>query len=716
MNDYFKPRVNAGGSSAPLKEITKEFRAELLSSIEEIFELLNAELQVGNLNLCTAVVELENNAIAKSHRPTALFNEKTCPFFGDEGYGRFLVRVNSAGLNALKEKIETAQTKSAIKAISTIKRISEYTPKLDTIGVDLDPIIIRLFRYDDNKINILADQHFETILQENNVRWTKHPSELVCLYKVFSYSNSLLELLPRVRTIQSAIRSQSITVKPMSESMIASEPAALAPPLEGEDYPVVAVVDSGISLNCPAVIPWLVGSKCYVPQQFRNFSHGTFVSGLATNAFHFNQDPRFPECQSKVFSVEVLGDNVGDVFEIINAMYEVAKEQPNIKVWNLSLGSSVPVSLEEISVMALMLDEFQDRHDCLCIVAAGNYTDTLRDWPPSSSLNDRVSSPADSVRSITVGSLAHIDGHVKNGEPSPFSRKGPVSNYVQKPDLVHFGGNFLSIGGGIPIPLGVNSVCPYGNKRNDVGTSFSTPVVASIAANLYQKLGTRASPNLVKALLIHNANMNNVYIQSKEFKPYFGWGIPQNINSILEVNDFEATLAFQGHAQKSFEVEKLPFPIPESLRTVDGKVRCEFFITLVYQPELDPNKAFEYCQFDVNVGFGEIKDGSFSSKIPRQQDNHNFESELVKNGDKWSPIKVYQKRFPNGIKIDDWKLRVSVLDREGVEAQGVQIPFTILLTIRDIDKEKPIYNEMAQLMDAYNWEVSNLTIEQRIEV
>lgn len=713
--DYFHPPVNTGGSNAPLKPVTAEFRAELLSSIDTVSHSLEIGTAIGGVNTCAAVVELENNATAKSHRPTALFNDKTCPFFGDQGYGKFLVQVSPEGLDELRDKIESATTKTALKALSAIKGISKYTPKLDSIGDDLAPIIVRLFRYCDEELNNVVDQKFEEFLDSKDAQWVKHPSESVRLYKVFSYSNTLLELLPFVSSVQSAIRSQSITVKPMSDSTVKSEQAESSDPQEDALYPVIGVVDSGVSTNCPAIQNWVVGSKCYVPEPLRDFSHGTFVSGLVSNSFHFNQDARFPECQSKVFSVEVLGDGVGDVFEIINAMHEVAQEHPHIKIWNLSLGSSSPVSLDEISTMALMLDEFQDKYDCLCVVAAGNYSDSLRDWPPVSELNDGVSSPADSVRAITVGALAHVDGHVRNEEPSPFSRKGPVSNYIQKPDLVHFGGNYLSVGG-MPIPLGVNSVCPEGRKRNDVGTSFSTPVIATIAANIYQQLGDRASPNLVKALLIHNANMNHGHKLDNEHKPYFGWGLPQDVSTILEVNDFETTLAFQGHAQKSFEVEKLPFPIPDCLRTEEGKVRAEFFITLVYQPHLDPNRAFEYCQFDVNVGFGEYKDGSFSSKVPRQKDAHNFECELVKNGDKWSPIKVYQKRFPNGTNIEDWKLRVSILDREGVEAQGVQIPFTILMTIRDIDKEKPVYNEMAQLMDAYNWEVSDLIIDHRIEV
>ncbi|WP_162144614.1 S8 family peptidase [Photobacterium halotolerans] len=516
-------------------------------------------------------------------------------------------------------------------------------------------------------------------------------------------------------TIQSAVNSNNIALQPMNNKGINAEPADILPPDPLLDYPVVGVVDSGVSVVCQPLNKWVIGFNQKVPEPFRDLNHGTFVSGMISNPHLYNQDPRFPKCQSKVVSVEVLGNNIGDIYDIVNAMYETAEMYPDIKVWNLSLGSSEAVSMFEISAMALMIDEFQDKYQCLCVIAAGNFVKGMRSWPPTTKLDDGISSPGDSIRGLTVGSLAHVDGYVKNEEPSPFSRKGPVSNYVQKPDIVHFGGNTVDVGG-THIPLGVNSICPNGMKRNDIGTSYATPIVSNIAANLFHQLGPRATPNLVKALIIHNANMGIGSSVDEVHRPYYGWGLPGDLQEIVGVNDYETTLAFEGHAQKSFEVQKLPFPIPDCLRTKDGKVKGEFFITLVYQPELNANQAFEYCQVDVQVGFGEISEDGFNSKIPPKKGAHLYEEELVKNGDKWSPIKVYQKRFPKGVDIENWRLRVKILDRDGYEAECVQVPFTILLTIRDIDKEQPVYNEMVNLMDAYNWNVNDLIIDQRISV
>jgi hypothetical protein len=708
--DYYQPEVNGGGSNAPLKKVSDDFREELISS----FTSIKKSLSSSRLDVCTAVVELEDNAIAKSHRPTDIFNERTCPFFGDAGYGNMLIEVHSSGLNKLEQEIFSINTKKGIKSLSAIKAIKAYTAPISAPEDKNDGIIVRLFRYSTEKLNQKVDTDFELTLKDLDCEWEKHRSESVRLYKVSSNVDLLLEKLPDIATVQSAIVSNSIIIQPMENSGVTPTPADIQSPDPLINYPIVGVVDSGVSQNCAPLNDWVLSQKKTVPETLRDLNHGTFVSGMITNSFLFNQDPRFPKCQSKVVSVEVLGNNVGDIYNIVNSMYETAEEHPEIKVWNLSLGASEPVSQSEISAMALMLDEFQDKYNCLCVIAAGNYCTSPRVWPPTIKLNDGVSSPGDSVRGLTIGSIAHVDGVVKNEEPSPFSRKGPVSNYVQKPDLVHFGGNQLVVGGN-PIALGVNSICPDGNKRNDIGTSYATPIVSSLAANLFQELGERATPNLVKALLIHNANKAFGSNVIDEHRPYYGWGLPQDITEILSVADYETTLAFEGHAQKSFEVEKLPFPIPDCLRTEDGKVRGEFFMTLVYQPELDPNQAFEYCQLDVKVGFGEIdEDGKFTSRIPPKNDSHLYEEDLVKNGDKWSPIKVYQKSFPRGVDIENWRLRIKVLDRDGYEAKGVQIPFSLLLTIRDIDREQPVYNEMINLMDAYNWEVSDLVIDQQV--
>ena len=714
--DYIRPERGGFSNSKPHKEVTDKFIEKLLNSIGE----LKASIENSDDSLTTgvtaAVVELEENAISKSNRPKSIFSDKTCPFFGDIGHSKFLIKVTKSGLDSLFSKVsQSRNTKKTNRDISAVKSIHPYKPRIE-ISDESGQLSVRLFRFDTHEDNVALDSKFEEFLNSYDLGWYKHKSNVVRLYRVEGNPNQVASKLNHFMGVQSATSSKCIKIKPMIGGVNSDQVVDIAPPSEETDYPIVAVVDSGISDSCDMLKPWLIGRSSFVADPYREASHGTFVAGLICDSHNLNgYDNRFPLCQAKVFSVEVLGNENGDMYEIINAMYEIAEHNPEIKVWNLSLGSSSPVSMTEISAMGILLDEFQDRYDCICIVAAGNFEEEVRAWPPTKFLNDGISSPGDSVRSITVGSLAHVDGFVKNEEPSHFSRKGPVSNFVQKPEVVHYGGNITFVGGR-PVILGVNSIDVNGFSRNDIGTSFSTPIVSAIAANLFQTLGNRANVNLVKALIIHSANSS--YPTQSEYRPYFGWGVPQSSTSLLSVSDFETTIVFEGFAKESFEVNKLPFPIPECLRTKDRKVRAEFFITLVYQPELDPNKAFEYCQVDLQLGLGKFESttGKFNSRVPLQTSQNLYEHELVKNGDKWSPVKVYHARFPQGVDIDTWKLRLTVLGRDGYTAPDVSIPFSVVLTMRDLDGEQPVYNEMARLMDEYNWEVSDLVVDQRIPV
>lgn len=375
--DYYKPVVTGRSNNTPLKEVTDEFRSELLGSIES---LKNVEGFADSVTV--AVVEIEVNAIAKSHRPTDIFNERTCPFFGDIGYSKLLIQITPAGLSKLSARISKSKAKTTIKALSTIKSIEKYQVNLD-VREDVDSLSVRLFRYNSAPLNKKLDADFEHFLDSKGCEWEKHSSNAVRLYKVSNTSNSILKLLPTFAGIQSVMSSKCIQLKPMVKATVGLNPPNFLPPIQDVTYPVVAVVDSGVSANFIPLSHWVVGRESCIAPNYKIDEHGTFVSGLISNSFNLNgSDSRFPSCQSKIFSVEVLGSDGGDLYSIIQTMHDVAKVHPEIKVWNLSLGGNCPVSKSEISTMAIMLDEFQDKYSCLCVVAAGNYENSIRAWAP----------------------------------------------------------------------------------------------------------------------------------------------------------------------------------------------------------------------------------------------------------------------------------------------------------------------------------------------
>src|SRR5208282_32285 len=150
----------------------------------------------------------------------------------------------------------------------------------------------------------------------------------------------------------------------------------------------------------------------------------------------------------------------------------------------------------------------QDEYGVTFVIAAGNYrTPPFRGWPPDDLGDaDRVCAPADSVRAVVVGSLAHREhssSRVKAGQPSPFSRRGPGPLYLPKPELSHLGGNCSASGGSSQI--GVLSLDGRGNVAEDVGTSFATPLVSSLVANVSHRLLGGGSRLLCRALLVHSA-------------------------------------------------------------------------------------------------------------------------------------------------------------------------------------------------------------------
>mgnify|MGYP002508040646 FL=1 len=174
----------------------------------------------------------------------------------------------------------------------------------------------------------------------------------------------------------------------------------------------------------------------------------------------------------------------------------------------------------------------------------------LRNWPPQKGLgeHDRLISPADSVRAVTVGSVALFesdDSIVKVNEPSPFSRRGPGANYVVKPDIVDYGGNLsktYTIDG-----LGVRGLGPKGEIIEGNGTSYSTPRALQKFASIYEEM---MEPDilLAKAMLIHCARMNSRELldESPDNIKYYGFGIPSpNVQGILQCSEDEVTLVFK---------------------------------------------------------------------------------------------------------------------------------------------------------------------------
>lgn len=408
--------------------------------------------------------------------------------------------------------------------------------------------------------------------------------------------------------------------------------------------------------------------------------------------------------------------------EIIEEVMQ--KYSSNVKIWNLSLGIESKVCKGSMSDLGTFLDYIQDKYQVQIFVSSGNLNSLpLREWPTQTNMGerDRIISPADSVRAITVGSVALYDSEnsiVKENEPSPFSRRGPGANYIVKPDVVDYGGNLtkdLHING-----LGIKGLDIKGNVIEGNGTSYSNPRVVQKFASVYDEM-IEKDILLAKAMIIHSARMTSrdLLEKNQDNIKYYGFGMPAvNVQDILQCSEDEVTLVFRQKVPQGSHLEMFDFPYPNSLIN-NGKCYGEIGMTLAYNPILDDRYGREYCRTNIDVSFGTYKYNSnsgktdFSGEVPLECSwDEKFEKARVENGFKWSPIKSYYRKISRGIQLGDgWKIRIDMNPRNGLNVLSQE--FVLILTLKD-PTGHDIYSEVVNGLRTRGYVTNNLETRQQI--
>jgi serine protease AprX len=720
--DFYKPDPG-GGPKKVFRKVTRQLRNELSGQVVTIRDSLKRSFKEFPAVPAVARASVRADAIAKSHRPVAILSGQTCPIIGAQGLGELLLSVTLKGLESLARRIETDTTKLGIANLSTLQSFQLYEPEVES---PIDGIAkVKLFRHNQQTFDNAIE---ETFLKVVGRFQGTHPEELkygggLKIYRVDARNKSVLESLCVYVGTQSVgpfplyhpVRSTSIPIR-------AAGSHDFPPPKLGVEYPIVGIIDSGTAVNDPHLAPWRHAREVYVPASDQDHSHGSFVSGLIVHAQSLNHgDARFPSCAARFLDVVALSKSGTTEDKLLAILEDVLGKYPNVKVWNLSLGTSRPVSNKRFSDLGVALDRLQREHGITFVVAAGNFqVKPYRGWPPENlGEKDRICAPADSLRAIVVGSIAHRDhssSRVKANQPSPFSRRGPGPLYLPKPEISHIGGNCDGRGGCSQI--GVLSLDGQGNIAEDLGTSFATPLVSTLHANLRQRLGPQSS-NLSRALLVHAAAL-----QGRKIDPlllqYQGFGTPPNLDVILGCPPWQCTLTFDLQVVPSVAFQKETFPMPKSLYIDSDTVRANILMTLVHDPELDASFGSEYCRSNMEVSLGTYDKGDDGKRHQKKRVPEDpklvgsgYEKDLVEYGFKWSPVKVYRREMVKGVNGQMWRLDLSVHHRSShvtTEPQNA----ALVITIADPVKAAPVYNEMVVQMKNLGWATSDLLVEARL--
>lgn len=723
----------AGGD---LKFYDDEWKEEYRTEITNNFSVISNKVQTNEQkypNIPNVIkVTMKEKAIAKSHKPVDLFNSSN-PIIGSGRLDELYIKVSSQSLNELEETIKNTQTKNKMINISKIKEIDDYDV---TDKINMEEIKKAIFNSEKIKLKFFDMQND----RENQESMNTFISTFESFFDEFEeivYSESLKvysAVINNVEKLDDII--QYPTIKNIStfekyhlneeDGVIVEEEIDILVPENGEDYPIIGVVDSGISLKNKYILPWIYDTISYVPEEYQDNSHGTFVAGMILYGNELNHlGLNVKKC--KLLNVVVMpSESSGEVLTEYDLKIfledAVNKYCDRVKVWNLSLGLSCECS-DEISDLAVFLDDLQEKYKVKFIISAGNYqTLPLRKWEPVTKISDQIGPPADSVLGITVGSIANIPvpGFVELDCPSPFSRKGPGPNFLIKPEIVHYGGN-CDINGNFK-GFAVKSFDEEGNVIENIGTSFSTPIISCIFANIYDNLNDENLDLLLaKALLINNSFIPiGTSNDTIDLHQYFGFGKPINdIDNFIMCTKSKVQMILKATVNEGSFIEILDFPYPKSLCR-DGKWYCDINMTLAYNPKLDSNYGQEYCRTNVEVSLGtysaDVETGEikYTGRVPLEKNwSDKYEKQQVEFGFKWNPIKSYHGKHIRGVSGDGWKLRIDCHGRSNYSF--VEQDVILIIEISDPDGGD-IYSEIMSELDIKAFSHNELSIMNRTRI
>jgi hypothetical protein len=440
--------------------------------------------------------------------------------------------------------------------------------------------------------------------------------------------------------------------------------------------------------------------------------------------FFENRDKEFREHQARL---------VRQVSSITAALQQSSVDTAFVKV-RLNKDAWAKSHRPTHSLFAEQLDAIADENDVIFIISSGNLLSSEYRplWPADAgdalrmlagrSTMETIFQPSESSRSLAVGSLTPpgTPPHIA-GTPACYTRRGPGMKVGVKPDLAHYGGC-------IPTAqtnhTGLFSIDPAGDTTSGLGTSYATPLVAKTVAALDVSIEGDVARETLIALAVHHAQIpapisdENLRDIARQF---VGFGIPSSSYEVLTTDDHAITLVFSDilHAKRELRFD---FAWPQCLvESSTGRCRGAARMTLVYRPPLEPSFGSELVRVNLDAhlrqdnGNGKYVGRAKQVFLPNPSSEANTEAELIEHGLKWWPIKAYEARLPRGVgKASSWRLAIDSLVRSGDNYPASGIPFTLILTIRDLDGDARVFNDLRQYLRARRVNLNDIRIAGRV--
>jgi hypothetical protein len=734
-------KANQGGGSIKFfGEVTDRLKADLIDKFNAVSTYYASVFSQAPTVPAVGKITVREEAIAKSHKPNDLC--RFCSIIGGERLDEIYIKVTGKAIERTIQLIQNPPSERVKANLTVIKDIQPIAAK-DKIAATLQGlnreqfeqvkhrIKIKLFDFDDDLDNLRVSQYVTQQLDhlgfQKQYEFIHYGSLNLIKLQVNDYQD--IDSLSQINGIKSIDVFQRFSLPKLNQLNIDLKNSFSTLNFD-EKKTTIGIIDGGISEDNPYLVQDVIAREVYVAEAYQNRSHGTFIASMIQYSNLLNDLPEAQHSRFKFVDIvaipnsdETYGEvDYTDEDELMSIIEETMhKYAGSTKIWNLSLGMPDNICGSSISTFGEFLDQMQAQYNVQFVVSSGNYL-LHRQWPSNIAEGDdqdRIISPADSVRAISVGSVALFDSKdsvVKKNEPSSFSRRGPGVGYSIKPDMVEYGGNcdFQTNCDGI----GMRGMDCQGNVIEDIGTSYATPRVAKKLAYIYDELQDK-DLLLAKAMLIHSARMHSrlAFNLTPDEMKYYGFGLPaEDVQQTLLCSESEVTLIFKQQIAQGTHLEMLDFPYPPSL-IESGLCKGEIAMTLVYNPILDKKFGEEYCRTNIDVSFGTFgydKNNkiSFKGHVPLERVwDEKFEQSMVENGFKWNSIKSYYRKLSRVEFREGWKLRIDVTPR-GREPILPQ-EFILVMTIR-APNNNDIYTEMINGLRDKGFITVNLETQQTI--
>lgn len=737
VNGNFQSSKNStggGGGQIPSKEVVISNKLQNLArDLRHVLKEWGTNKPIPKV----LVTVYYNRTIAKSNRVSEMLKTSSSVTsnetivgarFSDDGNHKHIIThyVEQQTIQESIKKIEIAES-VLNKYFNGVANNDNFNPVKDPENPKKkkENDFLKTIPFSSTQIN-LSKSSFKQIIQDaayvdrfdiGNISIDGQKDSIISVYDIFEKSDELRSFLrsinieiPNSRIVSNNLflRSDQIEILKSRAPYLISMAVVDMQKIPVDDYTSVNKLETSIPIQNPqhepvvGVIDTLFDSEVYfadwveyenridenIDTKNEDYKHGTAVTSIIVDGPRWNPrlDDGIGNLRVKHFGVAT--DSGFSSFTIIREIEDIVRENPTIKVWNLSLGTVIGSPENYISAEGATLDRIQYEYDVIFVVAGTNRT---------LGAPEKIGSPADSLNALVVNSVD------SNNQPAKYGRQGPVLSFFVKPDVSYYGGANDEY---------INVVQKFGLERVQ-GTSFAAPWLARKLAYLIYYIGL--NKELAKALVIDSAIG---WTEGTE-NPLIGRGVvPIRIEKILQGDNDEVKFAIS-ELSEQWLTFNYKYPVP----VINKKHPYRAKSTMVYTPKTSRNQGIDYTDTELDISFGRVNaEGKVMSidnnfQVSDENQYHPKEGEARDDFRKWDNVKHVNEKASSRPKLSySGSYGLKIVSKERLKNhKDDPIRFGVIITFKEIDGVNR-YSWFLQALEARQFVVRPLEIKNQIDI